>query len=183
MRLWNSLLLLTVVSEVWVSTHAQTTLTYSGCDSPPEVRVAFDTTLSLNSLAKLKIRKRDALQVQVLNELLVKYPRDYRLVERQMGRLNFRAADYEKRLDALRERWVENAKNHPDDALMLLLAGKVLVGKDTPEAIRLREVAKAKAPEFPWPAHELSVVYWQSRYADEARMKENLERFYSICPA
>lgn len=182
MRLENLILLLMVVSGAWIPTDAQT-ISYSGCDSPAEVRIALDTTLSVNSLAKLKTTERDAVQKQVLDELLAKYPRDYLLLEQQLDQLDCSAGDYEKRLNALRQHWVENAKNHPDDALMLLLAGKILVRKDTPEAIRLMETAQAKAPEFPWPAHELSVIYGQGRYADEAKMKENLEKFYSLCPA
>jgi thiol-disulfide isomerase/thioredoxin len=172
-------ILLVVLAGASVNLHAQTALTYCGCETPPEVRAAFDSTLSQNSLAKLKIKERDALQRKVLGDLLAKYPREYSLHERQMSL----AQDSYQGDAALRERWMNNAKENPDDALALLLAGKALVGKGTPEAIRLMEAAKAKAPEFPWPARELSIVYRQGKYADAAKMNENLERFYSLCPA
>ena len=190
MRISYSLVLV-VLAGASVGTRAQTPLSYPGCDAPPEVRAALDVTLSPDALAKLKVGDRVALQQQVLSGLLAKYPREYVLYELQMSLAQAQqwyadasaADDAKAKFDALRDRWVKNAREHPDDALALLLASKILAGKDTPEAIRLMEAAKAKAPDFPWPAHELSIVYWREKYADAAKMKENLERFYSLCPA
>lgn len=184
--------LLVVVLSVSVHALSQSTLPVSACEEPTEVRAAFATTLAQDSLAKLTITRRLALEQQTLDELLAKYPREYSLNELQIGLVQQRqmaasdpaAADAAKQtLNALRDRWVKNAKDHPDDPLALTLAGKILVGRDTPEAIRLFEAAKTKAPDFPWPAHELANEYRSGKFADDAKMKENLEAFYSLCPA
>lgn len=183
MRISGSLLLF-VLAGTSFTTCAQSNRPYSSCEAPPEVNVAFDTTLSQDSLVRLKTKEREALQQEVLGDLLAKYPREYSLYEQEMYLAQYsRKDDAKAEFEALRDRWVKNAQEHPDDALALLLAGKILVNKDTPEAIRLLEMAKAKAPDFPWPAHELTTVYWRGKYGDDAKMKENLERFYSLCPA
>jgi hypothetical protein len=36
---------------------------------------------------------------------------------------------------------------------------------------------------FAWPSFELTGLYWQGKYADETKLKENLERFYALCPS
>lgn len=164
---------------------AQSASSLSACEAPPAVQAAYDGPLSQDSLAKLTITERDAEQKRVLEDLLAKYPREYSLYVRQMDAIQFSGKNDEGKtaFEDLRARWVKNAKDHPDDPVALLAAGKILVGKDTPEAIRLMEAAKAKAPEYPWPAHELADLYAGGRYENDARMKENLERFYSLCPA
>jgi thiol-disulfide isomerase/thioredoxin len=179
----SGVFLLAILAGVSIDSHAQTALTYSGCEAPPEVRAAYNGTLSQDSLVKLKLKERDALQRQVIGDLLAKYPREYSLYVQQMNLVQYSSQpDAKAAFDALRDRWVKNAHEHPDDALALLLAGKILDGKDMPEVIRLMEAAKAKAPNFPWPAHELTTIYWRGKFADEAKMKENLESFYSLCP-
>jgi thiol-disulfide isomerase/thioredoxin len=176
-------ILLFVLALGSISTYAQTAPTQYGCEAP-EVRAAFDTTLSRNELVKLTITQRAARRQQVLDALIVKNPHEYLLYREQFnmahdpGREDPAAA-----LAWLRERWVSNVKAHPDDPMALMLAGKALTEKDPPEAIRLLEAAQAKAPEFPWPSFELAELYWRGRYADEAKLKENLERFYSLCPS
>jgi thiol-disulfide isomerase/thioredoxin len=175
-----------------INAHPQSTLPIPECEASPEVRAALDSTLSQDSLAKLQIKERVALQQHVLEELLAKYPHEYSLYVQQIDlaqQQRWYASDpssadaAKQKYNALRDRWVKNAKEHPDDPLALLLAGKILIGKDTPEALRLMEAAKAKAPGFPWPAHELAMEYRWEKFADGAKMKENLERFYSLCPA
>ena len=187
----SSLFVLVVSMGVTVAARAQTPLTYSGCYAPPEVQAAYDTTLSQDSLVKLKIKERNELLQKTYDDLLAKYPRDYSLLLRQYSlaqdKINsdqtLSPEASKAALDAERERWVKNAKEHPDDALALLMAGRVLLDKDKPEAIRLMESAKAKAPDFPWPAHELIMPYAWGEQKDDTKMKENLERFYTLCPA
>ncbi|HZY61587.1 MAG TPA: TlpA disulfide reductase family protein [Edaphobacter sp.] len=183
MRIAGSLVLVLLAGTL-ASSHAQNTLSLSGCEAPPEVRAAFDGPLSQDSLAKLTTKERNAVQKQIIANLLVKYPREYSLYEQQMYSVQvFGNNDIKTDLEALRARWVNSAKQHPDDPLALLLAGKILIGRNTPEAIHLLETAKIHAPEFPWPAHELAQLYSRGKYADAAKMKENLAKFYSLCPA
>jgi hypothetical protein len=165
-----------------VSAHGQTTSTQYGCEAP-EVRETFDTTLSQDELVKLTATQRIARRHQVLDALIAKYPHEYLLYREQFNAADDPSLkDPEASLAALRDRWVSNAKSHPDDPMALILAGKALAKKDPLEAIRLLDAAQAKAPEFPWPSFELTNLYWQGKYADEVELKKNLERFYTLCP-
>ena len=71
MRVYASTVLVVVLST-WMSAHCQSAQPLSRCEAPPEVRSAFETTLSQDSLAKLKIKDRVALQQRLLEELFAK---------------------------------------------------------------------------------------------------------------
>lgn len=166
-----------------IGARAQTASTQYGCETP-EVRAAFDTTLSMDELVKLTTTQRAARRQQVLDALIAKYPHEYLLHREQL----YLAVDpsregWEATLAAAREHWVSNAKSHPDDPMALMLAGKALEDTDPAEAIRLLDAAQAKEPGFPWPSFELANIYWRGKYADDAKLKENLERFYALCPS
>ncbi|HEY3740956.1 MAG TPA: hypothetical protein VGL53_13980 [Bryobacteraceae bacterium] len=75
------------------------------------------------------------------------------------------------------------AAQHPDDALALALAAKALFETDTPESIRLAQVARAKAPDFPYPALLLAQIYSEGQRADANKFRENLRAYFTMCPA
>jgi thiol-disulfide isomerase/thioredoxin len=160
---------------------AQTALPLPGCDASPEVRKVLDEKLNPDALEKMKYPERSVLQRQVLEDLIAKYPRELQPNEMLKDDVGWTGTKEEN--EALRDQWVKRAKENPGDPLALLLAGEVLKGKDTPEAIRLMEAAKAKAPGFPWPAMQLAQLYRNGKYADPVKSKENTEIFYSLCPA
>lgn len=166
-----------------IGAYAQTASTQYGCEAP-EVRAAFETTLSQDELVKLTITQRAARRQQVLDTLLAKYPHEYLLYREQWNEASYPdRGDRETALAALRERWASNAKAHPDDPMALLLAGMALKDTDRSEMIRLLEAAQTKAPDFPWPSFELATLYWSGAHPDDAKLKENLERFYTLCPS
>jgi peroxiredoxin len=156
---------------------AQTALSLPGCDASPEVRKVLDEKLNQDALKKMKYSERSAL----IKELAAKYPRELQPNESLKDEVHYAGTKEESQ--ALRDQWVKRAKESPNDALVLLLAGEVLKDKDTPEAIRLWEAAKAKAPSFPWPAMQLAQLYRNGKYADPVKSKENTEIFYGLCPA
>lgn len=156
---------------------AQAVLPLPGCDSSPDARKILDEKLDQNVLNRMKYPERSAL----IKDLAARYPRELQPNEMLKDDEFWNATKEEAQ--ALRDQWMKRAKENPDDALALLLAGEVLKGKDTPEAIRLMEAAKAKAPSFPWPAMQLAQLYRQGKYADPIKSKENTEIFYGLCPA
>lgn len=159
---------------------AQAALPLPGCEGAPEVRKAIDEKLDSDKLDKMKLVDRWAYERQVLDDLIAKYPRELRPYESLGSRMLSRAPD---EVPAERERWMKMAKDNPDDPLALLLAGEALANHDTPEAIRLLESAKNKAPEFPWPSLQLARIYFSGKRADKAKVAENLEAFFAVCPA
>ena len=151
-----------------------------GCETAPEVRKILDEKLDPKALDKMKLLERVALERQVLDDLIAKYPRELEPYQTLVNKMRREDPD---EFPELRNRLVKMAKDDPNDPLALLLAGWVLRGKDTPESVRLLEAAQAKAPNFPWPFRELASDYFSGKIADQNKVKENIEFFFSICPA
>jgi thiol-disulfide isomerase/thioredoxin len=160
--------------------HAQSTLPLPGCEAAPEVQKVLDEKLDWNLLEKMKYAERTAYQRKVLEDLMARYPREAAPVQRYS---NLIKQDSPDEYATLRTRLVQQAKDHPDDPLALLLAGKALMGKDTPEGIRLLEAARDKAPAFPLPALSLAATYTTGKRVDQNKMKANLEAYFAACPA
>jgi thiol-disulfide isomerase/thioredoxin len=149
-----------------------------GCEPRPEVRQALREQLNDNSLDKLKFAGRAAREHEVLEGLIAKYPRELEPYRRLIDFVHYSEAD---QYAALQARYKDQAAQEPDDALALYLAGYVLNGTDTPEAIRLLEAAKAKAPEFAWPALQLANIYSTGKFTDGKKSDAYLSLFFSVC--
>jgi thiol-disulfide isomerase/thioredoxin len=159
---------------------AQTKPTLPGCEPAEQVTRILDEKLNYDALETMKFPERWALEHQVLEELIARYPRELKPYESLRSHTRSEAPD---EYPALRDRWVQMAKDNPDDPLALLLASEALVGRNTPEAIRMAETARTKAPDFPWPALQLASIYFSGKSADAGKLKENLEAFFAACPA
>ena len=151
-----------------------------GCEVAPELRKTLDETLDTKALDRIKLPERITREQQVLEQLIAAHPREIDPYQRLIETLRSDAPD---ELPMLRDRLVKMAKDNPDDPLALTLAGIVLRHKDTLESIRLLEMAKVKAPNFPWSARELAADYFSGKRADNSKVKENLEIFFTLCPA
>ena len=162
--------------------HAQSALSLPGCEAAPEVRKTLDEKLDYSLLDKMKFTERIAYQRQVLEDLMARYPRE---IEPAISYKEFINENINPENRAVRERWVKAAKDHPEDPLALAIAGKALIGKETPEGIRLLKLAKSKSQGtlFPWPSLYLASVYSSGKRADQSKMKENLEAFFAACPS
>jgi thiol-disulfide isomerase/thioredoxin len=150
-----------------------------GCEPRPEVRKELKEKLAYPALEKLKWADRVARQYEVLDGLIARYPRELEPYRRLIEFVDWYTDDYPD----LRERFQQQAKQHPDDPLALYLAGVVLFHTDTPESIRVLEAAKAKAPDFAWPNLELAQIYSSGKTVDKKKASEYLTAFFSICPA
>jgi thiol-disulfide isomerase/thioredoxin len=174
-----SLLAAALVSNSFPA-QAQSARSLPGCEAASEVRKVLNKKLDPNFLDKMKLRERVALERQVLDDLIARYPRELEPYQTLVNRM--RSEDPDQYAE-LRNRLVKMAKDDPNDPLALLLAGWVLRGKNTQESVRLLEAAKAKAPNFPWPFKELASDYFSGKIADQNKVKENAEAFFAICPA
>jgi len=173
-------LLMAVFCISSLASPAQSALPLPGCEAVPEVRKGMDEKLDSTLLDKMKFAERVAYERKLLEDWMTRYPREIQPVLRYLTVLNqYAPEDYGTYRDGL----VKAAKEHPDDPLALLLAGKALVGKDTPEALKLMEAAKAKAPQFAWADLYLASAYSTGKRVDPAKTKEDLEAFFAICPA
>jgi thiol-disulfide isomerase/thioredoxin len=163
-----------------ISVCAQSSLPLPGCEAAPEAQKVIDEKLEWNMLDKMSFNDRLALKRKVLEDLMARYPREFAPVNSYTNLMHqYLPQDYRK----VRDGWVQAAKDHPEDPFALFLAGKALIGVDTPRAIELLDSAKAKAPTFALPHLYLAATYAKGKRADKAKTKENIDAFFALCPA
>jgi thiol-disulfide isomerase/thioredoxin len=170
-----SILPITFLS-LWGTCFAQPQL--PGCEPRPEVQQELREHLNDKSLDKLKFAEQAARRHEVLEGLIARYPGELEPYRRLIDFVRDSETDH---YPALQARYKEQAAQKPGDPLALYLAGYVLTGTDTPEAIRLLEAAKAKAPEFAWPALQLANIYSTGKFTDGKKSGAYLSSFFSVC--
>lgn len=158
---------------------AQNAQPLPGCEPSLAVRKTLRTELDPKVLDHMPSAERFAREREVLTRLIAQYPREL-VPQRKLHDLlrQYAPQDYQ----ALQNRWMSMAKDHPHDPLALVLGAEALWGKDTPQTIRLLESARDKAPSFPWPARDLAGVYSEGKRADPSKAENNLDTFFSMCP-
>ncbi|HTW47959.1 MAG TPA: TlpA disulfide reductase family protein [Acidobacteriaceae bacterium] len=151
-----------------------------GCEVNPGVQSVIDRELDPKLLDRMTFANRFALQRRTLEELISEYPRELEpYTELRYLLIQYAPDEFQK----LRGDWITMGKEHPNDPLALLPASEVLNGADTSQSIRLLQAARAEAPEFPWAARDLAGIYSDGKLAEPAKAKENIDTFFSICPA
>lgn len=73
----------------------------------------------------------------------------------------------------------EQAPNNPKWAY---LYGDALLGRQTPEAIKLFQSSLAKAPDFPWPHLALVTIYNSPAFLDKVQASLHMKTFLTQCP-
>jgi hypothetical protein len=71
----------------------------------------------------------------------------------------------------------------PDDGYIAYLYGTTLLGRDTPQAIKLFTAALEKAPNFPWPHLQFVSIYSTPNFLDKAKAISHVKAFLSACPS
>lgn len=177
-----------VYLSVWVllaaPLWAQTSNALPGCEAPPEIQKTLHDKLESPAFDKLSFVEQETLRRTVLTDLAARYPREIvpqrRLIsaarreEEALHPGSFAVFQAESR---------EQAKEHPDDPLVLDLAAYALNGTDTPESLRLLEAAQAEAPQFVWADLDLAEIYSSGKFADKAKFEEQLAAYWGPCPA
>ena len=150
-----------------------------GCEPRPEVRQVLKEKLNFTVRQTLKFADLVALQREILEDLVARYPRES---EPYTGLIQFVRWDDPDQFPALQSRLRQQAAAHPEDPLALYAAGVALFETDTPESIRLLDAAKAKGHGFAWPNFELAQIYSAGKRADKKKAAEYVAAFFSACP-
>jgi hypothetical protein len=91
----------------------------------------------------------------------------------------FDPPDRDKAIEQYRARY----EHSPYSPQLSYLYGLALVGRQTPEAIKLFDSALAKAPKFPWPHLSLVTIYASPNLLDKRQSAEHMKEFIDLCPA
>ncbi len=164
---------------LWSFASAQSALRLPGCETDPTVARTLQDELNQDKLDRMPWRERMAFERGLLEKLIAEHPRE---LEPYTTLANVIRDEDPDEYPALRAQRIAYGKQHPDDPLAVLLQAQALIGRDTPQSMRLLEQLRAQSPGFPWPALTLAEIDFNGARADEARGRQNLEAFYRACP-
>ncbi|MEW5975677.1 MAG: TlpA disulfide reductase family protein [Acidobacteriota bacterium] len=145
----------------------------------PNAQVKEALADSLKQRALLPFAEGLARHKQVIESLLIQYPRD---LEVHVARINTGRYEDHDAWTALRDHYVREASRHPDDPLAVALAGVALFRKDTPETVRLLARAEQMAPQWGWPSMQPASVYDYGRLANKEKLAEHIRKYFDACP-
>ncbi len=146
------------------------------CGPAPAVKAALDQlpqqTLALTGW---QFHEQHAAALQAL---LRQYPDDVFVQRAYIDSMGGRL-DKDKVISEYKAR---NERN-PDNPQLAYLYGLTLVGRQSPEAIKLFNAALKEDPKFPWPHLQLVTIYSSSAFLNKEQSAAHLRAFLDACPA
>jgi hypothetical protein len=146
------------------------------CGPAPGVKLALDgLPQQTPSLTDWQFHEQRAAAIQAL---LRQYPGDV-FVQKAYINSMYGRSDRDRVIAEYKARHEKN----PDDAQLAYLYGLTLVGRQTPEAIKLFSAALQKDTNFPWPHLALVDVYSSPVFMDKEQSVAHVKAFLDACPA
>jgi hypothetical protein len=148
------------------------------CDPTPEVKATLDRLPSYQTADQTDYQYRRARR-SALVDLMKKYPGDVFIQRAYIRNMSYPRADHLKVMaeyKALHEQ-------HPDDAEIAYLYAQTLLGRDSPQAIKLLTAALQASSNFPWPHLTLVTIYTSEVFLNKGEAAAHAKAFLSACPA
>ncbi len=146
------------------------------CGPAPAVKAALDQLPEQTpALTDWQFHEQHAAALQAL---LRQYPDDV-FVQRAYINSMYSRSDKDKVIAEYKARYERN----PDNPQLAYLYGLTLVGRQSPEAIKLFSAALKEDPKFPWPHLQLVTIYNSSVFLNKEQSAAHLRAFLDSCPA
>src|SRR5689334_10372239 len=143
------------------------------CEPSPSVREELKNVANVYD-EDLPFKVRIERQKTMLQELLDKYPDDFFVQRRYQDN---RRAGFFADMDAVLADYRAQMEKKPDDPVAVYLYARVLVGRNTKEAIALTEKLTQQSPDFPWSHLQLAEIYNYQKFRDVAKSKDHLKQW------
>ncbi|HKQ74856.1 MAG TPA: TlpA disulfide reductase family protein [Blastocatellia bacterium] len=127
----------------------------------------------------LLYKPRQERQLAMSQELLKKYPDDYHVRRRHQ---DLRRSGFDSDTNALIAEYRAKMERHPNDPAAVYLYSRLIIGRNTKEAIERMEKLIADSPDFPQTYIGLAQIYNYPNFRDAAKLKENLRKYVAKCP-
>lgn len=122
---------------------------------------------------------RQQKQKTMLLELLNNYPDDFHVQRRYQ---DSRRAGFFTDMDALIVDYRGQMEKKPNDPAPAYLYARLLIGRQTREALTLAERLTKQSPDFPWTHLQLAEIYNYPNFRDVAKSKDHLRQWIAKCP-
>jgi thiol-disulfide isomerase/thioredoxin len=148
------------------------------CDPSPDVKAELKKIDNVGD-EDLLYKQRRERQLAMLQELLKKHPDDYHVRKRYVDARN---SGFDSDKDALIAEYRAQMERRPTDPAAAYLYARLIIGRNTKEAIEKMENLISNSPDFPQPYIGLAQIYAYPNFRDAAKSKENLKKWMSKCP-
>jgi hypothetical protein len=146
------------------------------CGPAPAVKAALDQLPQQTpALTDWQFHEQYAAALQAL---LRQYPEDVFVQRAYINSMDSRS-DKDKVIAEYKARYERN----PDNPQSAYLYGLTLVGRQSPEAIKLFSAALKADPKFPWPHLQLLTIYSSPVFLNKEQSATHLRAFLDACPA
>ncbi len=146
------------------------------CGPAPAVKAALDQLPQQTpALTDWQFHQQRAAALQAL---LRQYPDDVFIQKAYIGSMGDRS-DQDKVIAEYKARHERN----PESPQLAYLYGLTLVGRHSPEAIKLFNSALEKDQKFPWPHLQLVTIYSSPVFLNKEQSTAHLRAFLDPCPA
>jgi thiol-disulfide isomerase/thioredoxin len=148
------------------------------CEPAPVIKAELKKVSDVNE-ENLPYATRLDRQKKMLQDLLTRYPDDF-FVQRRYQ--DSRRAGFFADMDAIVAEYRAQMEKKPNDPVAVYLYARVLVGRQTKEAIALAEKVTQQSPEFPWTQLQLAEIYNYPNFRDVTKSKDHLKQWIAKCP-
>lgn len=148
------------------------------CDPAPAIKAELKRVSKVHD-EELPYQARLQRQKSMLQELVSKYPDDFHVRRRFQ---DSRRAGFFADVDALIVDYRARMQKSPNDPVAVYLYARLLVGRQTKEAMALAEKLTQQAPDFPWSHLQLAEIYNYQNFRDLAKSKDHLKQWIAKCP-
>ena len=148
------------------------------CEPSPVIKAELKKVSQVND-EELPYQARLAKQKTILQELVLKYPDDLHIRRRHQDSLR---AGFFADNDGLIVNYRALMEKQPNDPIAVYLYARLLVGRQTKDAIALAEKLLQQRPDFPWTHLQLAEIYNYQNFKDAAKSKEHLKQWIAKCP-
>jgi thiol-disulfide isomerase/thioredoxin len=154
---------------------------YSQCEPSPAVFQILDRSY-LSEEFGLTSRQQYDKTIKILEDGLAKRPHDFFLLRAEFGQRQSAEMSPGARENATLN-WAEDLhKKYPRQPVYELFYAKALVGKNTPEAMRMLEALRT-TPVAAQAHLVLADVFGFGKFKNKARVQQELTAFLQLCPA
>ncbi len=172
----SQLLLLACLLLLPSLARAQSAVNY--CEPSPAMKAELKKVSDVYE-EDLPFSVRQQRQRTMAQELASKYPDDFFAQRRYQ---DSRRAGFFADMDALIADYRAQMEKKPNDPVAVYLYARVLIGRQTKQAIALDEKLTQQSPDFPWAHLQLAEMYNYPNFRDLAKSKDHLKQWIAKCP-
>lgn len=149
------------------------------CEPSPAVKEDFRKLAAIDD-GELPYKTRRERQSAMLQELLKKHNGDFHVQRRNQIH---RQSDFFVDREALLAEYREQMQKNPNDPHAIYLYTRLLIGRDTKQAIELSQKLAQQSPDFPWTHIQLGEIYAYPNFRDTTKSNEQLKQWVAKCPS